>query len=174
MIKKWVTLALIAAPALASGQQPPTKNSQDNRGMNNTQTINQPAGDASVAHQTAHPGSSFNTQNVTISTPHGRSPNTALQSVGGSANNQSIVMDGGSGNVAVQSTGGHSARNTQFATIAGSGNHVVQSQHGAGNHQSANQTGRGNIAVQTQRGNNLTGALRQRGGQTDVQNQNPE
>ena len=191
MRSRWLTLALLATPALAAAQGIEPGGGKVDQGTNNLQTVNRPAGDRSVVQQTAGPASSGNVQNVTVASP-GEPPNIANQHTQGTGNTQSIVMPGGSGNVVVQSAGPGSAGSTQTAVVSGEGNTVrqeavgsgtqvahsmgqgstvVQTQVGVHNHQSVVQTGTGNVAAQTQRGNGLSGVLEQHGGQTDVQAQ---
>lgn len=186
---RWLTLALLAAPTLAVAQGIEPGGGKVDQGTGNLQTANRPAGDNSVVRQTAGPASDGNIQSATVSSA-GDPPNRATQRTQGAGNIQSIVQRGGSGNVVVQSAGPGSAGSIQSAAIAGTGNTVrqdsdgggtqvvrssgdgstvVQTQHGTYNHQSVVQTGSGNVAIQTQRGNGLSGALRQHGGQTDVQ-----
>jgi hypothetical protein len=148
MLGRWLTLACIAAPVLASAQVVETGGGKVDQGTHNVQTVHQPAGDRSVVRQTAGPGSEANVQSVTIAAP-GEPPGLAVQTTSGAGNTQSIVMSGGGGNVVVQTQGGHR------------------------NHQSVVQTGSGNVAVQVQRGDGLGAALRQHGGQTDLQVQQP-
>ncbi len=190
---KWLTLVLLATPALAGAQTIDSGGGMTDQGTNNRQTVDRPAGDRSVVRQTAGPGSNGNAQSVTISS-QGDPPNLATQQTQGAGDTQSIVMPGGSGNVVVQEAGAGGAGSVQSAVITGTGNTVkqdsdgsgtqrvhssgqgstiVQTQRGVGNHQSAVQTGTGNVAIQTQRGNGLSGALQQHGGQTDVQVQEP-
>jgi hypothetical protein len=116
-------------------------------GMNNHQYVNQPPGDPSVVEQSAAPGSRDNLQSATVLSP-GRVPNVTLQSTDGGGNVQTSVQNGGSGNV------------------------VIQTQRGTGNRQTVTQTGDGNVAIQSQSGQNRNGTLNQRGGATDMQNQN--
>lgn len=190
---RWLTLALLAAPALAGAQTVEPGGSKVDQGSNNVQSVTRPAGDRSVVQQTAGPGSAGNAQSVTIASP-GDPRNLATQRTQGAGNTQNIVMPGGAGNVVVQQAGPGSAGSVQTAVITGTGNSVrqnaegggnqvvhssgqgstvVQTQRGLGNSQSVVQTGSGNVAVQTQRGNGLSGMLRQHGGQTDVQVQEP-
>ncbi len=191
MRSRFLTLALLASPALAAAQGLETGGGKVDQGTNNLQTVNQPAGDRSVVRQTAGPGSNGNVQSVTIASP-GEPPNRATQQTQGAGNRQSIAISGGPGNVVVQKAGPGSAGSVQSAIITGTGNTVrhdsqgsgiqtvrstgegstvVQSQRGQGNYQSVVQTGGGNVAVQTQRGKGLSGVLRQQGGETDVQGQ---
>ena len=116
-------------------------------GVNNQQYVNRPPNDPSVVEQHAAPGSRDNVQGATVSSP-GPVPNVTMQSTAGRGNVQNSVQTGGSGNV------------------------VIQTQSGSGNHQTVTQTGDGNTAIQSQSGQNRTGTLNQRGGQTDIQNQN--
>ena len=136
--------AAAAGPALAQNAKTGGNDIKEDLGVNNRQIVDKPAGDRSVVQQHAGPGSHDNTQSVTTSSP-GASPNTVVQSTGGSGNVQTAVQTGGSGNV------------------------VVQTQQGSGNRQTVIQTGDGNRAVQSQTGDNHTGTLDQHGGQTDTQ-----
>lgn len=125
----------------------PTLARAEDLGVNNQQLVNRPPGDPSVVEQYAAPGSRNNVQDATVASP-GPVPNSTVQSTAGRGNVQTSVQTGGSGNV------------------------VVQTQSGSGNHQTVTQTGDGNIAIQSQSGRNRTGTLNQRGGETDIQNQN--
>lgn len=187
---RWLTLALLVAPALAGAQTAGPGGSKVDQGSNNVQSADRPAGDRSVVQQTAGPGSNGNVQSATVAS-QGDPPNVATQHTQGAGNAQSIVMGGGAGNVVVQQAGPGTAGSVQTAVVTGTGNSVqqnadgdrgsqvvhssgqgstvVQTQRGLGNHQSVVQTGSGNIAIQTQRGNGLGTTLQQRGGQTDVQ-----
>ena len=186
---RWLTLALLATPALSVAQGIESGGGKVDQGTGNVQSASRPAGDTSVVRQAAGPGSDGNLQSATVSSA-GDPPNRATQRTQGAGNIQSIVQRGGSGNVVVQSAGPGSSGSIQSAVIAGTGNTVrqdsdgggtqvvrgsgegstvVQTQRGMHNHQSVAQTGSGNVAVQTQHGNGLSAALRQHGGQTDVQ-----
>jgi hypothetical protein len=185
---KWLTLALIAAPALAGAQPTEPGGGKLDQGTNNLQSVDRPAGDPSVVQQTAGPASNGNVQSVTVSS-QGAPPSLATQQTEGTGNTQSIVMPGGSGNVVVQQAGPGSAGSVQSAVVTGTaitvrqesagggtqvvrssgqGSTVVQTQRGLGNFQSVVQTGNGNVAIQTQHGRGLSDTLQQRGGQTDV------
>jgi hypothetical protein len=190
---KWLILALVATPALAGAQTTDPGGNSVDQGSNNVQSVDRPAGDRSVVRQIAGPDSNANRQSATLSS-QGDPPNLATQQMQGAGNTQSIVMPGGSGNVVVQKAGPGSAGSVQSAVITGTGitvqqdtdgggtqvvhgsgqgSTVVQTQHGQRNHQSVVQTGTGNVAIQTQRGTGLSNTLRQHGGQTDIQVQEP-
>ncbi len=178
---RWLTLALMAAPALAGAQTIVPGGGKGDQGSNNGQAVDRPAGDRAVVQQTAGPGSNGNAQSVTISS-QGDPPNLATQRTQGAGNTQSIVMPGGSGNVVVQNAGPGSAGSVQSALVTGAGITVRQDSDGGGGSQVVHssgqgstvvQTGSGNVAIQTQRGNGLSTTLRQHGGQTDVQVQEP-
>ena len=171
----WLTLALLATPALAAAQGIEPGGGEVDQGIDNPQTVNRPAGDRSVVQQAAGPASGGNVQNVTVASS-GEPPNIANQQTQGTGNIQSIVMPGGSGNVVVQNARPGSIGSMQSAVASGTGNiarqdaagsdtqlacstgqrsTVAQTQVGVHNHQSVVQTGSGNVAVQTQRGNGL-------------------
>ena len=132
-----------AGPGLAQQKEGPGNASED-LGVNNQQIINKPAGDPSIVHQHAGPGSHDNVQSTTTSSPGG-SGNTVVQATGGSNNAQIAIQTGGSGNV------------------------VEQTQQGSGNRQTVVQSGDGNRAIQSQTGDRHSGTLNQRGGETDIQ-----
>jgi hypothetical protein len=132
-----------AGPGLAQ-QKGSSGTVSEDLGVNNQQIVNKPAGDPSVVHQYAGPGSHDNIQSTTTSSP-GASPNTVVQTTGGGNNVQIAIQNGGSGNV------------------------VEQTQQGSGNHQTVVQSGDGNRAIQSQTGDNHSGTLNQRGGETDIQ-----
>lgn len=137
-------LALGAAgPGLAQQKESPGTASED-LGVNNQQIVNKPGGDPSVVHQYAGAGSHDNVQSTTTSSP-GTSPNTVVQTTGGSKNVQIVIQTGGSGSV------------------------VEQTQQGSGNRQTVVQSGDGNRAIQSQTGDGHSGTLNQRGGETDIQ-----
>ena len=118
MRKLIVTAAMFALGAAA----PSLAQTKEDLGVNNQQIVDKPAGDRSITEQHAGPGSHDNVQSITTSSP-GASPNTVVQSTGGSNNVQTTVQNGGSGNV------------------------VVQTQEGSGNRQTVTQTGNGNRAI---------------------------
>lgn len=141
---RWLTLSLLLSPALAGAQGIAPGDGMLDQGTHNLQTLNRPAGDASVVQQTAGPGSAGNVQSATVSSP-GDPPNHATQRTQGTGNTQSLVMQGGAGNLAVQSAGPGSAGSVQSAVITGTGNTVRQ------------QTASGNVAIPRQRGRRTDG-----------------